>query len=503
MKIKIKIKLLCIFVLIFNFLVLFNGSAGVKAQEYEESPLTEKSKFVILQINDLAGLTRQDGDNLKRLARVAELKRNLETNGKEVLLILAGDFLSPSMSSGIFKGQQMIDVLNAMNVDLVTLGNHEFDYGQENLREKMGQAEWTWLVSNITESKDKRQFNGSLAYAIKKYGDLNVAFLGIANTGETILKESLNGLEVLPLEETVRKYIETFKKQKVNFIVLITHLNYEQDAELAKKFPEIDLILGGHEHFLIDSKINKTVISKSGNAAVNVARIDVVSPEEVHYKVIKIDENIKANERVSRVIKSYEDQLDKFLLEKIGETSVPLSAISFEVRNKESALGNFFADVMKEKMNADLAILNGGTIRSDKIYPVGDIKKEDLINILPFKNEIHVIEMQGTELLKVFEYALSAVGKSEGKFPQVSGVRILLKDKKINELYVGEEKIDMNKYYKVAVTDYMLKGGDGYKLLGKTLTAPEEGKKLLDLVEETFREQKIISPKLEGRIIIE
>jgi len=165
-------------VLLLSAAVIFETSTGaVLAQQEEPSSPRAAAPLTILQINDVYSTVPVDGAG--GLARVATVKQRLAAAGRTPFMILAGDFLSPSVASSVFKGEQMVAALNAAGLDLATLGNHEFDFGVDVLLARMAQSRFQYVVSNIVDTTTGRPIGGAAPYLIRDFGPLKVGFIGL------------------------------------------------------------------------------------------------------------------------------------------------------------------------------------------------------------------------------------------------------------------------------------------------------------------------------------
>src|SRR5437660_4562958 len=160
-------------------LALGPANAGRHALAQQEEPTSPRasSPVTFLQINDVYSTVPIDG--LGGLARVATLKQQLAAAGKTPVLVIAGDFLSPSVASSVFKGEQMVAALNAAGLDIATLGNHEFDFGSDLLIQRMAEANWQWVVSNVIDTDTGRPVGNAAPYLVKNYGALKVGIIGL------------------------------------------------------------------------------------------------------------------------------------------------------------------------------------------------------------------------------------------------------------------------------------------------------------------------------------
>ena len=217
----------------------------VHAQQEAPGSPRAQSALTILQINDIYSTVPIDG--VGGLARVATLKRQLSANGHPVIMALAGDFLSPSVASSVFKGEQMVAALNSAGLDFATLGNHEFDFGRDVLLQRMAESTFQWVVSNVLDTKTGKPIGNAPPYVIRTVGPLRVGFIGLC-IRTPLIKNNQAGIRFMDPMAAAARYIPILKQRGANVIVAITHLGFDEDRALVRRFPEIDIVIGGHEH---------------------------------------------------------------------------------------------------------------------------------------------------------------------------------------------------------------------------------------------------------------
>jgi 5'-nucleotidase len=472
----------------------------------------QSAQLTVLHLADVYEMVPVDGGKFGGLARVAALERQLAAERSHVLMTIGGDFLSPSVASSVFRGEQMVSSLGATGLDLATLGNHEFDFGPEVLLQRMRESSFDWVVSNVLDAATGEPFGGAAPWLVRQYGDLKVGFLGLCIIGEEITAKNREGVEFLDPFEVTERYLPVLEKEGAEVIIALTHLDFVDDVRLARRFPRIDLILGGHEHFPITTYVERTLITKPGSDARNVARIDISRPQpdapvEKHFEMVPIVEGMVEDSTTSGAVAAWEARLDEELAVTVGATREPLNAVAEDVRSGESNLGNVFADAMRRDTGAQVAILNSGSIRSNRIYPPGDLTRRDLIAMHPFGGIACAVEVSGATLAAAIENGFSRLGESSGRFPQISGLRVRIDSERpaggrLVEATIDGQPLDPQGTYTVAITDYMLEGGDGYSMFesAKVLVSPEAGGLLVNLLEQTVRENQPLAPQMEGRI---
>lgn len=468
--------------------------------------------LTILQINDVYA-TAPVGDR-GGLARVATLKRTLADAGRTPLLVIAGDFLSSSVESTVFKGEQMVAALNAAGLDMATLGNHEFDFGYDVLIRRMSEARWQWVVSNVLDAGTGRPVGNASPYVVRRFGTLRVGFIGLCVIDEGVRRDRLQRLRFIHPIEAAAAQLAALRTEGVDVIVALTHLTFDLDRALAEKFPEIDLIVGGHEHYPISATVNRTLISKAGSDAKNVARIDIGrrsggGPVERFYELVPITPATPDDPATAAVVASYTSRLGDELKAVIGTTRAPLDGVSQRLRTSETNLGNLVADAVRANAGADIAIVNSGGIRGDRIYAAGPLLRRDLVEMHPFGNIVCKLAVTGRVILDALNFGVSRLPAATGQFPQVSGLAVQLNltgppERRVQNVRLDGRPLDPAATYTLAIPDYLLNGGDGYTMFGshQVLVGPESGDSIATALEAYVAGRGEINPTIEGRITV-
>ena len=467
--------------------------------------------LTLLQINDVYSTVPIDG--IGGLARVAALKNQLQAAGRTPLLLLAGDFLSSSVASTVFKGEQMIAALNAAGLDLATLGNHEFDFGVDVLLERMAEARFQWVVSNVLDRKTGLPLGGAAPYLVRTFGTLKVGFIGLCLASENIGRDKLERIRLIDPMEAAATYLPILKEQRVDVVVALTHLTFAEDRALAERFPEIDVILGGHEHFPIAATTNRTFISKAGTEARYVARIDVArSPAGVvdrFYELVPITAALPDDPRTLEVVNRYEARLGPELDLPVGRAGVALDGETIHLRTSETNLGNLVADAMRAAAGAEIALVNAGGIRGDQVHPPGPLTRRTLLALHPFGNVVCTVVVPGRVVIDALNHAVSRLPEVAGQFPQVSGLRLRVDLRgppgdRVRDVTVQGAPIDPDRLYTLALPDFVLLGGDGYGMFatGRVLVGPESGALMVQALEEYVAARPGVAPSVEGRIVL-
>jgi 5'-nucleotidase / UDP-sugar diphosphatase len=479
------------------------------AQQEPASAPRDQTPVTFLQINDVYSTVPVDGAG--GLARVATYKRQLAAAGRTPFLVLAGDFLSPSVASTIFRGEQMIAALNAVGVDLATLGNHEFDFGDDALIQRMHDARWQWVVSNVVDTRTGLPIGGAAPYVVRAFGRLKVGFIGLCLTTGEISRERLTHTRLVDPIEAAKTYVPRLKSEGANVIVAVTHLPFDEDRALVEALPDVDLVIGGHEHYPITAVEGRAFISKAGSDARWVARIDVnrrqAGAVERFYELVPITSALAEEPGTAGVVASYEKRLGAEMDRTVGDTTVPLDAEHKGAA--ETNLGDFVADAFRDAVHADVGLTNSGGIRGNRMYPAGPLTRRTIVAILPFDNTVCKIEVPGRVLLEALDHGVSRLPRDAGQFPQVSGLTMRVDagapaGQRVRDVTIDGRRIDAERTYTVALPDYILKGGDGYAMFAsaRVLVGPESGDLAATTLERYVASRGSIAPKTDGRITI-
>ena len=476
-------------------------------------------RVTILHVNDVYQFAPVEGGKKGGLARLLTLKKQAVAENPNTIFTLGGDTVSPSVETRTYKGAQMIDAWNAVGIDYAVFGNHEFDIKTPELLARMKESKFTWLGANVIDTKTGKIFGDTPPFVVKEIGGIKIGIVGflLPETKQTSsMEDSLTVTDYCSLAKKLVK--EMRKKAKVNAVVGLTHLSMTQDKELAQ-CAQFDLILGGHEHSLLQSSSNGTPIFKMTADAREMGKFNLNFDAQtkqlvsLDWEIVPVTDKIADAPEFAPVFEKYRGLLEQLAVQ-VGATSVQLDALSHSNRQKETNIGNFVAEAYRKAAGADIGFVNGGSIRADLTYEPGILTKRDVLSILPFNNPIVKVEMTGKVLKQILEHGVARSGPGEdtepGRFPQVSGIRFQYDTTKpagirIVSVTVGGSPLDEAKTYTVATSDFLVsRSGDGYTMFkeGKVLTDAAKAPKDSDMFEAAIKSSPnaTISPVLDGRI---
>lgn len=478
----------------------------------------------ILHVNDFHGFataykpygSEEEQGGLAYLAqRVEELRSE-----KPTLLVAAGDMIQGNNWANLFQGKSSIEAMNSMKFDAVVVGNHEFDFGQAILKERIQEANFPFLGANVAGLSQLK------SYVVKNLDGLSIAVIGVVtgDTPTTTHPKNVSGLQFSSPVDTVEKYVRELRA-KNDIIVVLSHIGFSADMELAKKVEGIDVIVGGHSHTKVakPAVVGKTHILQAFEHGKVLGVLDLTVKNgtiiQAHSRLEPISPGGKENREVGSIVAKYQKQVDSFMDVTVGESLVDLDGVN--VRRQETNLGNLITDIMRKAAGADAAIINGGTIRTS--IKKGKIKVSDVYAVVPFDNYIVAIKLTGRQIRETLEHGVSAIEAGEGRFPQISGIAFTFNrhaqaGSRVKEVFIGGRPIVADKEYTVATNDFLAAGGDGYKAFGNAVKSSKDyaviggamkgdklvysnaGKWLRDVVIEFIKSRKEIYPRVEGRI---
>ena len=498
-----------------------------------EKPLDGKT--VILHSNDVHGA-------IDLYAAMAALKADYEAQGAEVILADAGDYSQGTVYVSVNKGADAVTMMNATGYDVVTLGNHEFDYGYAQLAENMKAAKFQVLCADVLGADGKTIYD---ANTIIEKGGVKIGFFGL-ETPEAQTKANpklIQGLKFLAgadgkeLYDCAAAQVADLKAKGADLVVCLAHLGVDESSEpytsydLAKNVQGIDFIIDGHSHSVMTAGPNGEAIQSTGTAFANIGVITIDNAtkkiesnelkaiwhkEKIDGKSVTVVDYKTRDEKVAAAAKAIIDPIDKAYGEKFAVSEVALNGAKAPNGNRDSEtnLGDLITDAMLWKVLADaeitvpeenvVAITNGGGIRAS--IGVGDVTKKDINTVLPFGNTLAVVYVKGSELLEALEASTYCTPESIGGFPQVAGMQFTVATyetydknaepypgstyygpKTINRVTIGSingKDFDPEATYAVITNNFVAGGGDTYYAFAAATNQFDTGLPLDEVVME-------------------
>ncbi len=430
-----------------------------------------RAVITIAHFNDVYEIGAVEGGKSGGLARVAASIAQLKRTNAPLLVTLGGDYVSPSalgtarVNGEALAGRQMVDVLNATGLQVATLGNHEFDISPAAFAARMIESKFKIVVTNVVDAQGQPFANTVATHIVPMTASgrtLRIGVIGIVTDAN-----QKPWVKYLPPIDSAKSAVAQLKG-KVDAIVALTHLTLAGDAELAIAVPEIDVILGGHEHenWMLRRGEHFTPIIK---ADANVRSLAIVSMSfgatgarpTVSARLQIIDDQVTALPSVDALVKKWTTtafdafRRDGFAPEaSVATLTEPLDGRETTIRNREGKLTQIIANAMRHEAKAEVGIFNGGSVRIDDVLTPGPITEYDIIRVLPFGGKVVRVSFDGAFLAKVLDQGLGNQGT--GGFLHTSDGTV----RNSSGWVINGVPLDPAKRYLVGISDFLLTGGE-------------------------------------------
>ncbi len=504
--------------------LLLLGSAGLAMLASLPRPAAARStKITFVLVNDIYLMNEESGPDgrkrggFPRLAAVVKAERaRAAQSGGRVIFAHAGDTLSPSLLSGIDRGYHIIALTNMIAPDIFVPGNHEFDFGKDVFFQRMREATFALFAANM-RTADGRPLPGFKDRAIIDIGGVRVGLTGAALT-ETPQVANPGDIRFSPLVAAIEEQAKALRGEGADFVCAVVHAPRSQDHELFAR-RAADLILTGHDHDLFVEYDGRTAIVESSHDAHSVTMIDVdiaIDTREGRRAVwrpkfrIVDTADVAPDPDVLAAVRGFESELSKEFDVPVATLAVELDSRTATVRSGEAVIGNLFADAIRATTESEIAIINGGGLRGEKVYPPGSaMTRRDVFAELPFGNHVAVLEIKGDAVRAAIENGLSLLPRTAGRFPQVSGLRFEADlsrpaGRRVIAVRVGNAALDPGKTYRLATNDFMAQGGDGYTMFraARVRVPGHDGPLMANEVMVYLRRLGTVRTGIEGRIVL-
>lgn len=480
---------------------------------------------VVLHTNDVHGqvlprkatwLKRDPAPMVGGLPRVAayvnSVKRAAEQNGEIVFVVDAGDWFQGTPEGLLDDGLTFVRALGLVGYDALCVGNHDFDHGIPNLVSILKDTKIPAIAANLDDKKTSKPVEWVAPWRIVERGGIRIAFVGLVTplTPEISHPDTRTLDFVEPSKAFARAHGQL--AGKADWIVPVTHLGVDADKQLAKAWPELALIVGGHSHTFLKegAREGSTLIVQSGSKVSSVGRVDVwfdkATKKVVESKSKLIDLEAEpdpkfASHALDDLCASLVARTEVRMKEVVGELTAPAERSKDPLAS--STLGNLLSDAVRAQGRADVGLMNRGGIRAD--MQKGPITRRDVFEVMPFDNNIVVLKMTGQELEGMVRNAIE--GKAHSGI-EVSGISIEVivganDARTLTGLRIGGEKIETARVYRVAMNSFMADGGDAY------IERAQPGEKrtddvmlLREMLENMFVNKGRVTPPTDNRYVV-
>lgn len=408
-------------------LLVVSGSSLMAQKIYDDD-------IVILFDNDVHG-------HMEGYAKMAELRKEMLRKTPHVCLVSLGDFSQGGALTSISHGQYAVDAMNLVGYDYIALGNHEFDYGIEQLHQLTNSLTAKTLTFNFCDAKTRKPI--FQPYVIRKLSTLKIGFIGcvtpvtkFSDAPDSFVDADGNDLYDFchgSFYTLLQHYIDEVRAKGVDMVIVLSHLgdvdsSYETSEEAIHKTHGIDIFLDGHAHHVIPERYvpndrgDLVLLSSTGAHFANMGRLIITTERKCKTDLIPVKEYRKDDPTLLAAIKQFRESLTK--LPVIAQSEYDLAGFDEEHntydRNCQTNLGQLCADAFRIMGRADIGWINAGGIRNS--IHAGNITYKELLDAFPFENQICVCEFSGQQIMDALEYGVSRAPLDNPSFPQVSGL---------------------------------------------------------------------------------
>jgi 5'-nucleotidase / UDP-sugar diphosphatase len=481
-------------------------------------------KFTILHSNDMHGdfiaeVTTGKGNLIGGLSLLSGYINKVRREEENVLYVISGDMVQGSLVDSEYKGISTMEIMNYLSPDVVALGNHELDYGLPHLLFLEKMANFPIVNANLYIKKyNKRLMN---PYIILKKAGFDILFTGVITEKvmDSINQDKLIG-SFVTLEDASRevgKICNSYKNEDIDLTILLTHIGFESDIELAKLLrPEwgVDLIIGGHSHTILSEpqKVNNILITQAGMGTDQIGRYDLVIDDDTNSIVEYKWELIPINNLIAEPDKILEEFISSFQNEVDNKYSTLVTKLSsthtHPKREIETSLGNLFADAFAEISETDVMLVGSGSIRVKELGPIVTLK--DFITCFPYDDSLQRYNITGKQIKSIFSHIMRLENRDgEGECYQVNNkVRAVYNDKTslLEKLLINGDPVEDNNIYKITLQGFHFNNSNEYLNISN-----EELLKLghhsvistsaQEVLEEYLRNHQNLLSKVENRLV--
>ncbi len=515
--------------------------AGVAALALCAGTASADYSLTILHINDMHSriepINRFDstcsaGDNAegKCFGGVARLKTKIdeiraEMDGKNLLVLDAGDQYQGSLVYTTYKGDVAIEMMNLIGFDAMAVGNHEFDDGPEGLAKLAGGADFPVLSGNLDLSQSDllRDIVGD--YVILDVGGERIGIVSALAT-DTVETSSPGPNVIFQDEiEALRADVAALEAEGVTKIIALTHVGLSKDREIAAAVEGIDVVIGGHSHTLMLNNDADTPSYPEMVGAVPVAqayayskylgRLDLTFDDAGNLTAVSgdpvlLDASVAEDAGVVARVAELTGPIEEMKARVVAETSDSIEGDRSVCRAVECPMGNLVADAMLDRvadLGIQIAIQRGGGRRAASA--AGPVTMGEVLTVLPFQNTLSTFQVTGATMVAALENGVSQIEEGAGRFPQVAGLKYTFDvsqaaGSRVSDVMVMEGgawvPIDPAKVYGVVSNNFMRNGGDGYGMFRDAMNAYDFGPDLADVTAEYLAANAPYAPLIDGRI---
>ena len=437
-----------------------------------------EKEIVILSINDYHGSLAPAGKNVGAVKLVDALKTEKAKNPEGTIIVSGGDNYQGSAMSNMLYGEPVSAVFKEMGIELSAVGNHEFDWGVDRIIKWAEDGGFTFVCTNIYDIRTNEPVDWAEPFAIIEKMGIKVGFIGLATpeTAYKTLKANVENYEFRDPVEVITEWVPKVKDAGADIIIALTHLGSFQDKEgnitgeaaALCGVDGVDGVISGHTHQSVSGLVNDKPLVQAYKYGRSFAKLTfifdennrLVSAEPALDHLYARADTLKDDANMLVIYEKYDEELGPVLGKVLGKTTVDLDHDRYA---GPSLLGEWVCEIMKDKVGVQIAMTNGGGLRTN--IPAGDVTAGKLYEVMPFDNTLYTMKLSGADVKANIEHGIM---NEDIGWVQISGVKVTYNPEaeagnRITSMVLEDgTPIEMNKYYTVVTNDFMFTGGDKY-----------------------------------------
>ena len=452
-----------------TFLLILGSVSFIFAAEKE---------IVVLSINDFHGALAPAGKNVGAVKLVDAIKTEKAKNPEGTIIVSAGDNYQGSAMSNLMYGEPVSAVFKEMGIELSAVGNHEFDWGVDRISKWAEDGGFDFVCTNIYDKRTNQPVDWAEPFAIIEKEGVKVGFIGLATpeTAYKTLKANVVNYEFRDPVEVITEWVPKVKDAGADIVIALTHLGSFQDKEgnITGEAADlcavdgVDAVISAHTHQRVSGLVNGKPLVQAYKQGRSFAKLTfifdennkLVSAEPFLDNLYARADTLKDDANTLAIYRKYEEELNPVLGKVLGKTTVDLDHDRYA---GPSLLGEWVCEIMKDKAGVQIAMTNGGGLRTD--VPAGEITAGKLYEVMPFDNTLYTMKLSGADIKANIEHGIM---NDDIGWIQIAGVKVTYNPEaeagnRITSMVLEDgTPVEMDKYYTVVTNDFMFTGGDNY-----------------------------------------
>ncbi len=439
---------------------------------------------------------------------------HLETaKNPNTFFVHGGASLGPSVFGAMDNGAHMVDILNALNPSVMAIGKREFSYGYDNFILNALSASFPLVTSNLTDAQSNGPIDATYPTYLMQAGDLSIGVIALTSANAIVEYGSTQAKFSDP-DTAATDAARQLRLEGADTVILLADTDYD-DLSGLRADGTVDVIFYTHNFD------NPQSLDRQGNLLTEGAMDGMIIAVDFWFEdgadglpnlITSVEllplSKFEPDPLVAEIIGDYQQRLEQLLGPGIATVTKSFDTLRSNIRSRENAFANLIVDALREQVSADIALLNGGTIRGNVEYPFGHkISRGDIQRELPFGGRTAMVRMSGADIRQTLEHGVDCGLRVDGCFTHVGNLKVTLDSRKskgdrIISISVGGEPVEPDTYYRVATSDFMARGNDGFEHLGKAEKIFDAGtnRVIWNVVVEYIMRSGEVAPTLEGRI---